>query len=159
MSEESQGQPFHESNLDSSEYRERLMRKLNTLIAVLEVANAKVRRSLAGPAPDVERLTRIKKNLADTLEVCQRAKAALERRGNLPQGLSADLARAVNPDLLDAAKLAGPSHDLLPRPPRGHEVEMSSPDEARRFEVLGRIQRAELAAVDLDELARRLQGS
>ncbi|HVS19594.1 MAG TPA: hypothetical protein VMT18_13405 [Planctomycetota bacterium] len=158
MSEESQGQPFHESNLDSAEYRERLMRKLNTLIAVLEVANAKVRRSLAGPAPDVDRLTRIKKNLADTLEVCLRAKAALERRGSLPQGLSADLARAVNPDLLDAAKLADPSRDLLPRPPRGQEVEMSSPDETRRFEALGRIERAELDQVDLDELARRLQG-
>lgn len=158
MSEESKGQPFHESNLDSAEYRERLMRKLNTLIAVLEVANAKVRRSLAGPAPDLERLNRIKKNLADTLEVCQRAKAALERRGNLPQGLSADLARAVNPDLIDAAKLAGPTDDLLPRPPRGRQVEMSSADEARRFEGLSAIARTELDEVDLDELARRLQG-
>jgi hypothetical protein len=158
MSEESQGQPFHESNLDSAEYRERLMRKLNTLIAVLEVANAKVRRSLAGPAPDVERLTRIKKNLADTLDVCLRAKAALERRGNLPQGLSADLARAVNPDLLDAAKLAGPDRDLLPRPARGREIEMSTPDEAQRYVTLGRIERRELDDVDLDELARRLQG-
>lgn len=157
MNEESQGKPFHESNLDSAEYRERLMRKLNTLIAVLEVANAKVRRSLAGPAPDVERLTRIQKNLADTLSVCLRARNALEKRGNLPQGLSQDLARAVNPDLLDAAKLAGPGQDEIPRPPRGREIEMSHPAEAARFASLGRIERAMLQEVDLDDLARRLQ--
>lgn len=157
MSEESQGKPFHESNLDSAEYRERLMRKLNTLIAVLEVANAKVRRSLAGPAPDVERLTRIKKNLADTLEVCLRARAALEKRGNLPQGLSNDLARAVNPDLLDAARLAGPGQVEIPRPSRGRAIEMSDTQEAERFAALGRIERGMLDEVDLDELARRLQ--
>jgi hypothetical protein len=158
MNEESQGKPFHESNLDSAEYRERLMRKLNTLIAVLEVANAKVRRSLAGPAPDVERLTRIQKNLGDTLEVCLRARAALEKRGNLPQGLSQDLARAVNPDLLDAAKLAGPDSDLIPRPPRGRAIEMRDAQEAEHFAALGRIERGMLDEVDLDELARRLQG-
>lgn len=157
MNEESQGKPFHESNLDSTEYRERLMRKLNTLIAVLEVANAKVRRSLAGPAPDVERLTRIKKNLADTLEVCMRARSALEKRGNLPQGLSQDLARAVNPDLLDAAKLASPSEVDIPRPPRGRAIEMTHPAEASRFASLGRIERAMLVDIDIDELARRLQ--
>lgn len=158
MSDDSQGKPFHESNLDSAEYRERLMRKLNTLIAVLEVANAKVRRSLAGPAPDVERLTRIKKNLADTLEVCLRARAALEKRGNLPQGLSSDLARAVNPDLLDAVRLAGPGQVEIPRPPRGRAIEMSDAREAERFAALGRIERGMLDEVDLDELARRLQG-
>ena len=38
MSEQPQ-EPFKESNLESPEYRERLMRKLNTLIAVLEVAS------------------------------------------------------------------------------------------------------------------------
>src|SRR5688572_460844 len=131
MQDQPEGQPFHESNLESAEYRDRLMRKLNTLIAVLEVANAKVRRSLAGPAPDVERLTRIKKNLADTLDVCLRAKAALEKRGSLPQGLSKDLAQAVNPDLLEATRLAGPSPRELPAPRRGHNVEMTSEREAK----------------------------
>ena len=51
--------PFSESHLDSPEYRRRLMRKLNTLIAVLEVACAKVRQSLSGPDPDIDRLNRI----------------------------------------------------------------------------------------------------
>ena len=157
MHDHPEGRPFRESDLDSAEYRERLMRKLNTLIAVLEVANAKVRRSLAGPAPDVERLTRIKRNLQDTLEICLRAKAALEKRGSLPQGLSKDLARAVNPDLVDAARLAGPG-ELAP-PARGPQVELSSAAEARKFQRMGRIHERELRAADLDELARRLQGS
>ena len=85
-------QPFHESDLDSPEYRDRLMRKLNALIAVLEVATAKVRKSLAGPAPDVQRLTKIQSNLTSTLEVCRRARRALERREALPEGLPENLA-------------------------------------------------------------------
>ena len=79
--------PFNESHLQDAEYRDRLMRKLNCLIAVLEVANAKVKKSLAGPEPDVERLEKIQTNLKSTLEVCRRARKALERREALPQGL------------------------------------------------------------------------
>ena len=79
MTSQPDERPFSESNLESPEYRARLQRKLNCLIAVLEVACAKVRRSLTGPDADTERLTRIQKNLQDTLNVCQRAKRALER--------------------------------------------------------------------------------
>lgn len=161
MHDDPQGKPFHESDLDSAEYRERLMRKLNTLIAVLEVANAKVRRSLAGPAPDVAKLTRIKTNLQNTLEVCLRAKAALEKRGSLPQGLSSELTRAVNPEMLDVARLADPQGQAAARGPRarGSRVEMSSLEEAEKFRRLGRIEPAMVWACDLDELSRRLQGS
>lgn len=155
MRPEPDERPFHESDLDSAEYRERLLRKLNTLIAVLEVADAKVRRSLAGPAPDVTRLERIRRNLRDTLQICLRAKAVLEKRGKLPEGLSKDLARAVNPDLVDASRLAAPGE--APAAARGSEVELSTA-EARKFTRLGPIRALELSAVDLDELARRLQG-
>jgi len=153
MSEHHDPLPFSESNLDSAEYRERLMRKLNCLIAVLEVAGAKVRRSLAGPAPDVARLSRIKKNLADTLEICTRARTALEKRGSLTEELSKDLQRAVNPDILTS----GPYRDALrPARPRGPSAEQS-PEERERFDRLGRIERADVDACDLDDLARRLQ--
>ena len=153
MSEHHDGLPFSESNLDSAEYRERLMRKLNCLIAVLEVAGAKVRRSLAGPAPDVERLTRIKRNLSETLEICTRARTALEKRGTLPDELSKDLQRAVNPEVITSA----PYRDALrPARPRGHSVEMTR-EERRKFRTLGRIQRSDVSSVDLDDLARRLQ--
>ena len=156
MQDQPEGAPFSESNLDSPEYRERLMRKLNCLIAVLEVARAKVRRSLAGPAPDVERLNRIKKNLKETLDVCMRARSALERKGALPKGLSADLARAVDPDAIGADALRATARRNTPE--RGAQVEMGSKEELERFEDLGKIKSEELSGVDFDELSRRLQG-
>ncbi len=143
--------PFRESQLEDPEYRERLMHKLNCLIAVLEVANAKVKRSLAGPAPDVDRLTRIRTNLSSTLEVCTRAKKALERRNPLPDGLPENLAEVVR-------RADKPRVVRVRRPmPRGAHVEMSSPEEHKRFEEMGPIKRSGLGQVDLDDLSRRLQ--
>ena len=156
MTDQPEGAPFSESNLDSPEYRERLMRKLNCLIAVLEVAKAKVRRSLAGPAPDVERLTRIKKNLRETLDVCVRARTALERKGTLPKGLSADLVKAVDPDALGADALRAAAERNAPE--RGVQVEMGSDEELKHFQALGKIGADELSGIDFDELTRRLQG-
>lgn len=145
-------QPFDETNLESPEYRERLMRKLNCLIAVLEVANAKVNKSLSGPAPDVDRLTRIRTNLTSTLEVCRRARRALERRESLPEGLPENLAQAVR------ASEIQPKRRRAMSLPRGANVEMSSPAEHRRFVDLGRITPREITACDMDELAQMLQG-
>ena len=155
MTDQPDGAPFSESDLDSPEYRERLMRKLNCLIAVLEVAKAKVRRSLAGPAPDVDRLTRIKKNLKETLDVCVRARSALERKGSLPKGLSVDLAKAVDPDAIGADALRAAVKRNAPQ--RGPQVEMGSKEELERFKELGKISADELSGVDFDELTRRLQ--
>lgn len=138
-------QPFRESNLQSPEYRERLMRKLNCLIAVLEVANAKVKRSLDGPAPDIERLTRIQTNLSSTLEVCRRARRALERQEELPEGLPENLAAVVR------------QAEAGERLPQGARYEMSSAAEHKRFETMGTIRNDEIHACDLDDLARRLQ--
>jgi hypothetical protein len=148
MSDEPQ-QPFKDTDLDSPEYRERLMRKLNCLIAVLEVANAKVDRSLAGPQPDVERLTRIKSNLTSTLEVCRRARKALERREALPEGLPENLAAVV--------RRASEVKSLPKRLPAGSSAEMATDKERRRFEMMGRITQQELRSADLDALARQLQ--
>ena len=146
MSHEYQDKPFSESHLESPEYRRRLKRKLNTLIAVLEVACAKVRRSLAGPSPDVERLTRIQKNLTDTLQICNRAKAALERCDKLPEDLPVELA----PDSGDDVFATEGS--------RGGDVEMSSADERRKFRALGPIDPADVRSCDLDDLCRKLLG-
>lgn len=142
-------EPFKDSNLDSPEYRERLMRKLNTLIAVLEVASAKVDRSINAPSADIERLSKIRTNLSSTLEVCRRARRALQRRETLPEGLPENLAEVV--------RTAG-EHSFLPkRLPVGSGAEMTSPDEQRRFERMGAITSKEIEAVDLDALAARLQ--
>lgn len=139
-------QPFSESNLQSPEYRERLMRKLNCLIAVLEVANAKVKRSMDGSTPDVERLTRIQTNLSSTLEVCRRARRALERREELPEGLPENLAAVVRQAQAEA------------RLPKGARHEMTTAAEHKRFEGLGKISNTEIGDCDLDDLAQRLQG-
>lgn len=147
MSHDYQDKPFSESHLESPEYRRRLMRKLNTLIAVLEVACAKVRRSLAGSNPDVERLTRIQKNLTDTLQICNRAKAALERCDKLPEDLQHDLEPTSGGEAFGTDDA-----------PRGGAVEMSSADEMRKFQELGPIDPAEIRSCDLDDLCRKLLG-
>jgi hypothetical protein len=159
MSQHPHEEPFSEAHLDSPEYRERLLRKLNCLIAVLEVATAKVRRSLAGPDPDVERLTRIRNNLQSTLEVCLRARSALERREGLPGDLPENLARIVQ-----EAGMRGTSEDALPKPafrplPHGANVEMLGSDERERFERMGRIAPEDVAACDLELLSRLIQGA
>jgi hypothetical protein len=137
-------QPFDENNLESPEYRERLMGKLNALIAVLQVATAKVRKSLAGPAPDTDRLTKIQANLSNTLEVCEQARRALERREVLPEGLPENLAAVIRVS----------SHVELPP---GANTEMSSPEEKTRFEKLGRISKYDLQSANMEELERKLQ--
>jgi hypothetical protein len=150
MSSQPEERPYSDSHLDSPEYRKRLLRKLNTLIAVLEVACAKVRRSLAGPDPDVERLMRIQKNLKETLQVCLRAKRALEHCDRLPADLPPGLA-------LPAAEAAPEaSGDQAPVRPGGAGLEMSSLEEEKKFELLGPIDPREVRSCDLDELCNRL---
>lgn len=148
-------EPFSEANLESPEYRERLMRRLNCLIAVLEVATAKVKKSLDGPAADVERLARIRTNLQSTLDVCLRARAALERREALPRDLPENLTRVMD----DMPKIE-PSNAAPAAPknlPRGARVELRSQEERRKFQRLGSIDRRTIALVDFEDLSRRLQ--
>lgn len=164
MSQPGREEPFSESNLDSPEYRERLMRKLNCLIALLEVAMARVQRSLVGADPDQDRLRRIQGNLRSTLDVCRRARAALQRRESLPADLKASLAQVTELRDDDVRFGAGvrPAAELIPatKPlPKGAQAEMSSTTERLKFERLGPIARRELESLDLDELTRLLQRS
>ncbi len=162
MSEQPNKEPFDDANLDSAEYRERLMRKLNCLIALLEVALARVRKSLTSTDPDTDRLTRIRTNLQSTLDVCVRARTALERREALPSDLPATLADVSKQARLDKQDKLRKAKDVLrPRPrtlPAGAHVEMSSREEQRRFETMGKINKQEMDAVDFEDLARKLQG-
>jgi hypothetical protein len=146
---------FNKSKLESPAYRQRLMRKINCLIAVLEVACAKVRRSLDAPDADTQRLERIQSNLTQTLDVCRRAKGALERREQLPGDLPSQLAEISNLDSLGDKH--GDGEDRVLRPHRGKYVEFASDDEAQRFDSMGPIAKDELDGLDLDELSRRLQ--
>jgi hypothetical protein len=160
MSEQPNERPFSESDLESPEYRDRLKRKLNCLIALLEVAMARIRRSLEADEPDVKRLERIRKNLESTLDVCLRARTALERSEELPESLPEALTRLTRrpgdrrkgPELL--REVLAPK---LPPMPSGSATEMTSVAEFRKFERLGRIEAKELARCDIEQLARRLQ--
>lgn len=138
------------SPLNSADYRERLMRKLNCLIAVLEVATKKVERSLAAEGSDVERLTRIQTNLQETMQVCVRARTALEKRTGLPDELRERLARVANePDLATRGDLRAK------RSPS--QLEMHSEESLDRFKGLGAIDPESIQGCDFDELAWRLQ--
>jgi hypothetical protein len=152
MTYDPQGQPFSESNLDSPEYRERLLRKLNCLIAVLEVATAKVRRTLDTPGADVDRLNKIRRNLQDTLDVCLRAKTALEKRGKLPEGIAGELSQVVNPEALKPNELE--REEARRAATRKSEI---SREEAAKFQNLGPIEKSAVQSCDLDELSRLLQ--
>jgi hypothetical protein len=135
--------PFRESDLQDPAYRLKLLRKLNCLFAVLEVANARVKRALAEPDSDLERLNRIRTNLRSTMDVCCRAKRALERQEALPDGLPENL----------AAIARGRGQRL----PEGARVEMRSRAEFECFSAMGVIQREEIEACDMERLIQRLQ--
>jgi hypothetical protein len=149
------------------------MRKLNCLIAVLEVATAKVKKSMDGSPPDAERLARICANLQSTLEVCQRARAALEKRqATEPGGASVAKEQALT------VRPAPPPPSRRPRTgskskderPRSHEKpaakwgkgirqpssDLATDGERRKFAKLPPIDRRSIASCDLDELSRRL---
>jgi hypothetical protein len=144
-------EPFSEAHLGSPEYRERLMRKLNCLIAVLEVATAKVRKSMAGSSTDSERLARICANLQSTLEVCQRARVALERR-QVPTKQLPERSAPAEATLAPASTKK--SKARRPAPRVGSDI--STEAERRKFAILPPIDPRIIERIDLDELARRL---
>jgi len=152
MTEKNPERDPNDTNVSSTEYRERLLRKLNCLIAVLEVANKKVKRSLSAEGSDIERLNRIQSNLQETMDVCLRARTALEKQANLPDELRERLARVAN-----EPELKNPEVLLPGNLPPGARVEMESPEEAARFRAMAPIDKAQIAECDLDELSRKLQ--
>jgi len=156
MEDQSQQDPFSNNNLDSPEYRARLMRKLNCLVALLEVAITRVHQTLAGPDPDVERLERIRSNLQNTLSVCVRARVALEERQGLPDDLPQVLGRITFDAREEEEEDAELSEGVLPP---GSIVELSTAIEREKFERLGPISTNEVEDTDLDDLQRRLMGS
>ena len=120
----------------SKEYRTRLLTKLNCLIAVLEVAIAKVDRSLDTPGANEDRLQHVRGNLENTLAICHRAKRTLERA------------------LHGTVRSAEPTADG--QMSYRDYVELSSIDEYHKFRELPPISVDELSKVDIDELTKRL---
>lgn len=137
----------HDKNLSSAEYRARLLAKLNCLIAVLEVAIAKISRSMDLPGANGERLSRIRGNLQNTLAICHRAKSTLEKGLAREQDTQFAVAprQAPRPDQRRPGKMSYRDY-----------VEFSSIEEYRRFKEKPPIRSEEIDGIDLDDLARRL---
>lgn len=135
-----------ENNLSSSEYRTRLLTKLNCLIAVLEVAIAKISRSMSVPGANAERLLRIQDNLKNTLSICNRAKQTLEHGG-------ADATPALPAPKKTAAKANRAKMSYR------DYVELSSIDEYNKFKKLPPIRSEEVSSTDLDALIEKLAES
>lgn len=123
--------------LSSAEYRARLTTKLNCLIAVLEVAIAKIAKSMDLPGANEERLLKIRSNLENTLSICHRAKQTLDR--------TTAGGRSVAKRSEDKANMTARDY-----------VELTSIDEYRKFRLMAPIGKDEIAQIDFDELARRL---
>ena len=123
--------------IGSREYRARLMTKLNCLVAVLEVAIAKISKSMGLPGANEERLLKIRSNLENTLSICHRAKQTLEKADRARAGAQDSGSRKMN------------ARDY---------VELSSIDEYRKFKDMDPIQKNDALEIDFDDLARRLTG-
>jgi hypothetical protein len=136
MDAEKNNTPKLPESLSSTEYRSRLTTKLNCLIAVLEVAIAKIAKSMDVPGANEERLQKIRGNLENTLSICHRAKQTLDRT-----------ATASRKELVKGDKESMSARDY---------VELTSIEEYRKFRKMEPIGKSELAAIDFDELARRL---
>jgi hypothetical protein len=136
MEDEKNNAPKLPEALGSAEYRARLTTKLNCLIAVLEVAIAKITKSMDVPGSNEERLLKIRGNLENTLSICHRAKQTLDRTST---GKTTMLRGE------DKASMSARDY-----------VELTSIDEYRKFRNMEPIAKNELQAIDFDELARRL---
>ena len=122
--------------LGSAEYRTRLTTKLNCLIAVLEVAIAKITKSMDAPGANEDRLTKIRGNLENTLSICHRAKQTLDKTQQNKQTMRRDR---------DGKLMTARDY-----------VELTSIEEYRKFRGMKPITPEEVEAIDFDELSRRL---
>lgn len=113
---------------------------------MLEVAIAKITRSMDVPGANEDRLVKIRANLENTLAICARAKQTLEK-GLAPAASTA------------APQLPAPASHGRQRMTYRDYVELSSINEYRKFKSMAPISPAEISAIDLNELANRLLDS
>ena len=113
---------------NENEYRDRLNKKLDALVAVLEVAITKLEQAMLSDACDIERLTTIHDNLTKTLEICWHAKKSLNN---------------ITPSLKDTPKMI--------------DSELASINEYMKFQKLPPIDKKDIDLVDFADLCERLQ--
>ena len=135
----------HPPSPASAEYRQKLLTKLRCLIAVLEVAIAKITRSMDLPGANGDRLSKIRGNLENTLAICNRAKQTLEKALAAPT--------TVTPQL--QVPVEGSRRRMTYR----DYIELSSINEYRKFKAMAPISSDEILTTDLDDLVNRLLDS
>lgn len=126
--------------ISSAEYRAKLLTKLNCLIAVLEVAIAKIARSMELPGARSQRLLKIQSNLENTLSICNRAKTTLEK-----DEVGGPRTRRVRNT---GSKMSYRDY-----------VELSSIEEYQKFKSLPPIKPNEINSANVDALIERLMDS
>ncbi|HET6204004.1 MAG TPA: hypothetical protein VFI25_14530 [Planctomycetota bacterium] len=142
----------------SREYREKLLRKLEGLIVILEVALARIQTEMRAPRADGERLHRVSENLNRTLRVCRRARAGLERGEAVPGLISGEI--AMKPEEPNDSGRLSDSASPDPRPMTFRDyVELSSLEEFRRFRRLPPVRMEDVRSVNLESLLQRLLGA
>jgi len=129
------------AGLSSAEYRAKLLTKLNCLIAVLEVAIAKISRSIDLPGTNEERLLKIRGNLENTLSICKRAKNTL--------------VTGIDPASAEKGSRVQGREGKTRMSYRDY-VELSSIEEYQKFKAMPPIKSEELEQLDIDELVKKL---
>ena len=128
------------------------MRKLNCLVAVLELALVKVRRNGAGAGMEPDRLQAMADNIDSTLAICLRARRSLE----LGRPVDEDLAEVMQAaTFLDEEDGQRPGERMSYR----DYVELSSLAEYAKFRDLPPLQSEDVATCNLELLAHRLSHS
>lgn len=113
---------------NSDEYRNKLNKRLSTLIAVLKVTITKIKKIMLSDTADNERLMTIYENLNKTLYICRRAKKSLND---------------VTPSLKNT--------------PQAEDNELASINEHIKFQKLPPINKKDIDLVDFTDLCKKLQ--
>jgi len=69
--------PDSSQQLSDPSYRAEMLTKIEALISVLQVARTKVIRNMETPGTNSARLARVRLQVENTLQVCQKARTAL----------------------------------------------------------------------------------
>jgi hypothetical protein len=119
--------------MNNEEYLAQLLTKLTVLIGTLKVAVVKIEAGMQAPGADVERMTKVRDNLINTLAICERAHKTLMNKASREQPIAKEVPSGVR-----------------------EYTEMTSLDEYRKFQMLPPITSDDVMDVDWQDLLGKL---
>ena len=139
----------------------KLAMKLNTLIAVMKVALAKLERNMTLPGTNIERVEKIIENLTNTLGICQRAKKTLDtgatKDSEIAEDVIDELLRHEEPGFQMFSEERTGSWPPSWLPPLGlHDILFPPGNEYNKFKGLPPITADDIKSTDLDKLSEQL---